>query len=102
LPAFRDELVQATGERMKAAILLGVDRGKIRAALARHAPNVPIVEVERTDTGAMDDVVLAAVAAANAGDTVLLAPGCASWDMFRDYSHRGDSFADAVARLVLS
>ena len=97
-----DELVQATGKRMKAAILLGIDREKIRTALTRHAPNVPIVEVNRTDTGAMDDVVRAALGVATSGDTVLLAPGCASWDMFRDYSHRGDAFADAVTRLVLS
>ena len=96
-----DELVQATGTRMKAAILMGIDREKIRSALTRHAPNVPIVEVDRTDTGAMDDVVRAAVGVATPGDTVLLAPGCASWDMFRDYAHRGDTFADAVTRLVL-
>ena len=97
-----DELVQATGKRMKAAILVGIDREKIRTALTRHAPNVPIVEVNRTDTGAMDDVVRAALGVATSGDTVLLAPGCASWDMFRDYSQRGDAFADAVTRLVLS
>ncbi len=93
-----DDLVQRTRTRIRGAVLLGVDRERIRDALARHAPDVPVVEVGRTDTGAMDDVVHAAAAMARAGDTVLLAPGCASWDMFRDYGHRGDEFAAAVLR----
>jgi UDP-N-acetylmuramoylalanine--D-glutamate ligase len=97
-----DDVVRLTADRMRGVVLLGVDRDKIRDALMRHAPNVPIVEVPRTDTGAMDDVVVAAAAMASAGDTVLLAPGCASWDMFTDYAHRGDSFADSIQRLVLS
>ena len=93
-----DELVQRTGVRMRGAVLLGKDRDRIRDALARHAPNVPVVEVARTDTGAMDDVVNAAADLARPGDTVLLAPGCASWDMFRDYAERGDAFASSVLR----
>jgi UDP-N-acetylmuramoylalanine--D-glutamate ligase len=93
-----DDLVQRTRTRIRGAVLLGVDRERIRDALARHAPDVPVVEVGRTDTGAMDDVVHAAAAMARTGDTVLLAPGCASWDMFRDYGHRGDEFAAAVLR----
>jgi UDP-N-acetylmuramoylalanine--D-glutamate ligase len=93
-----DDLVRRTRARIRGAVLLGVDRERIREALARHAPDVPVVEVERTDTGAMDDVVHAAAAMARPGDTVLLAPGCASWDMFRDYGHRGDEFAAAVLR----
>jgi UDP-N-acetylmuramoylalanine--D-glutamate ligase len=95
-----DELVTRTRSRLRGAVLLGVDRARIREALTRHAPEVTVIEVDRTDTGAMDDVVRAAAGMARPGDTVLLAPGCASWDMFRDYAQRGDAFADAVRRIV--
>jgi UDP-N-acetylmuramoylalanine--D-glutamate ligase len=95
-----DDLVRRTHGRMRAVVLLGVDRDRIRDALARHAPEVPVVEVPRTDTGAMDDVVAAAAGFARPGDTVLLAPGCASWDMYRDYAQRGDEFAESVRRQV--
>ena len=94
-----DELVQRAAPRLRAAVLLGRDRADIAAALARHAPEVPVVEVASTDTGVMDEVVTAAARLAAPGDTVLLAPACASMDLFTDYGARGDAFAAAVRAL---
>ncbi len=94
-----DELVEATRDQLRAVVLIGEDRAIIADALARHAPDVPVVEVETGDTDLMDRVVEVAASFAREGDTVLLAPGCASWDQFRNYGARGDAFAAAVERL---
>jgi UDP-N-acetylmuramoylalanine--D-glutamate ligase len=95
-----DDLVRAHAPRLRAAVLLGRDRAAIVEAIARHAPDVPVVQVESTDTGVMDQVVEHARAFAQPGDTVLLAPAAASMDMFRDYAQRGEEFADAVHRMA--
>ncbi|HET9128157.1 MAG TPA: cyanophycin synthetase, partial [Propionibacteriaceae bacterium] len=94
-----DDLVQTHASRLRGAVLLGVDRGVIAEALSRHAPDVPVVVIDRTDTGAMTDAVRVAATMARPGDTVLLAPGCASLDMWPGYGDRGDDFAAAVKLL---
>lgn len=94
-----DELVRKMHGRMRAVVLLGEDRHVIREALQRLAPQVPFVEVVETTPDALDDVVREAMRFAVAGDVVLLAPGCASWDMFDNYGHRGDRFVEAVRRI---
>jgi UDP-N-acetylmuramoylalanine--D-glutamate ligase len=94
-----DELVQGHAERLLGVVLLGVDRGQIRAALARHAPEVPVIEVSTDDDEAMTEVVQAAARLARPGSTVLLAPAAASYDMFAGYAARGDAFAAAVRGL---
>jgi len=97
-----DELVRAVKGRLRGVVLLGADRGVIADALARHAPDVPVVDVGGREDGptgsTMDRAVAAAADLARQGDTVLLAPGCASMDMFANYGERGDAFADAVRR----
>ncbi len=95
-----DALVTGAAKRLRGAVLMGADRALIREALARHAPEVPVVDLERTDTGAMSEAVREAARLARPGDTVLLAPACASMDMFVNYNKRGEAFADAVSELA--
>ena len=90
-------LVVEHRDRLRAAVLIGVDRSAVRAAFERHAPTVPLFEVEHDDTGqVMPTAVRLAAQAAQGGDTVLLAPAAASMDQFVDYADRGRQFAQAV------
>jgi UDP-N-acetylmuramoylalanine--D-glutamate ligase len=94
-----DELVATARRRLAGVVLLGADRARLAEAITRHARDLPVVEVGRTDDGAMREAVQAAAGMARPGDTVLLAPAAASMDMFTDYAARGDAFAAAARAL---
>jgi len=101
-------MVERCKGRIKAAILIGADRQLISDALKKFAPEIPQVLVDAPadytrggqSNGLMEAVVKAAAEFATAGDTVLMAPACASMDQFISYADRGDRFAAAVKRLV--
>ncbi|QUH00890.1 UDP-N-acetylmuramoyl-L-alanine--D-glutamate ligase [Saccharopolyspora erythraea] len=96
-----EDLVAANAPRLAAVVLIGQDRARFAEALARHAPDVPVREVESGDDAGMLAAVRLAGEFAEPGCAVVLAPAAASMDMFTDYAHRGRAFADAV-REVLS
>ena len=79
-------------EKVKAIVCLGVDNTPI----LRSFGNVAAAMVE---THSMEEAVRTAQKFATEGDTVLLSPACASFDLFKSYEDRGDQFKAAVARL---
>jgi UDP-N-acetylmuramoylalanine--D-glutamate ligase len=99
-PFVRDSLA---GERssVRAVVVIGVDRAELGDAIRRHAPGLPLFEVDHAETeDVMADAVALAAAVASTGDVVLLAPAAASMDQFTDYADRGDRFAEAVRKHV--
>jgi UDP-N-acetylmuramoylalanine--D-glutamate ligase len=94
-----DNLVERFAGKLRGAVLLGEDRHLIAASMARHAPDVPVIDIASTDDGVMIDVARAALSLAKPGDVVLLAPAGASKDMFSGYDQRGDLFQRAVSEL---
>ncbi len=81
-------------EKVKAIVCLGLDNGKIHEAFGG------IVGGDRIcDTQSAEEAVKAAAAFAKDGDTVLLSPCCASFDLFKNYEDRGRQFKEAVRHL---
>ena len=83
-----EPLREAIRAHVKTLVVMGEAAGEIAGAVDG---SVPI-----TFAGDMTEAVAVARRAASPGDTVLLSPGCASFDMFRSYAERGDCFRDAV------
>ncbi len=96
-----ESMIKKTNNRIKAAILIGTDRDLIEKALIKFCPEVPRILVDGSSPRElMEKVITQALNLAAAGDTVLLAPACASMDQFKSYADRGDWFASAVKRVV--
>lgn len=84
------DLAEPLRSRGAAVVAIGESQARIHEALDRS--------VRVTDAASMDDAVQTAARLASDGGTVLLAPACSSFDMFRDYVERGNFFVDAVQK----
>jgi len=94
-----DDLVTTHAEKLRGAIVLGTDRDVVAKSLAEHAPHVPVVVIDDMSRECMAKAVREAAEMARPGDTVLMAPGCASLDIWPGYAARGDDFVSAARQI---
>jgi UDP-N-acetylmuramoylalanine--D-glutamate ligase len=86
------ELYELVRSKVKAIVCLGTDNSKILEAFKN-------IGVDMIETQSMEDAVRSAYYLAKNGDTVLLSPACASFDLFENYEDRGNQFKHAVRQL---
>jgi UDP-N-acetylmuramoylalanine--D-glutamate ligase len=86
------ELMELVKSKVKAIVCLGNDNSKLKQAFEGVVPTL-------VETNTMKDAVKSAYLLGTDGDTVLLSPACASFDLFENYEDRGRQFKDAVRDL---
>jgi UDP-N-acetylmuramoylalanine--D-glutamate ligase len=87
-----NEIMDLVKEKVKAIVCMGIDNKPIHAAFDGVVNDI-------VDTQSANDAVKAAYALAEKGDSVLLSPACASFDLFKNYEDRGRQFKEAVRAL---
>ncbi len=90
-----EELGEKMAQRAKAVILIGQTGGEIADAIRKHPQGDAKIEF----AGTLAEAVKLAVELAASGDVVLLSPGCASYDMFDNFEHRGREFVRLVKQI---
>ncbi len=87
-----DEIKDLVEDKVNTLVCLGTDNAKLHRAFGKRVENI-------IDASGMEEAVNQAYYMANKGDTVLLSPACASFDLFENYEDRGRQFKDAVRKL---